>query len=141
MQVHWTIWSDATSEKSARNVAKRLTRELGREAHHLTFVLYPKTGGWTFSFDVLLEGESWSDYVVDAIALGQRIGYEWTSSRDVTANPEGWSTRSRISGITAAQWQLWRQDPSDSAAGQAGSSASTTPRSARSAAARPCDVM
>ena len=105
----WSAWSDATSEQSARHVATRLLRQLGRPADQLTVAPYPKTGGWTFSFHTLLEGARWNDYVVDVIALGQRVAYAWTLSGDVGQSPEGWSTKSRISGVTAIQW--WLQTP------------------------------
>jgi hypothetical protein len=109
MEAGWNAWSDATSEKSARIVATRLLRQLGRSADQLTFAPYPKTGGWTFSFHTLLEGARWNDYGVDVIALGQRVAYAWTLSSDVFRSPEGWSTKSRISGVTAIQW--WLQTP------------------------------
>jgi hypothetical protein len=75
LQAHWNVWSDAKSEKSVRHVAKWLVRELARPAEQLTFAPYPKTGGWTFSFQTQLLGASWNDQVVDLIALGQRVGY------------------------------------------------------------------
>ena len=50
MEAWWNVWSDARSQKSARNAASRLLRELGRPAYQLTFAPYPKTGGWTFDF-------------------------------------------------------------------------------------------
>lgn len=106
METWWSAWSDAISEKSARNVATRLLRQLGRPADQLTFTPYPKTGGWTFSFQTRLAGARWNDYVVDVIALGQRVAYAWTLTGDVFRSTEGWSTKSRISGVTAIQWQL-----------------------------------
>jgi hypothetical protein len=109
MEAQWNAWSDATSEKSARNVATRLLRDLGRPVDQLTFAPYPKTGGWTFDFRTHLEGASWNDYVIDVIALGQGVAYNWELSGDVRQVPKGWSTRSRISGVTAIQW--WLQTP------------------------------
>jgi hypothetical protein len=67
---------------------------------------YPKTGGWAFSFQTRLARARWNDSVVDIIALGQRVAYAWTLTGDVFRSPEGWSTKSRISGVTAIQWQL-----------------------------------
>jgi len=115
MAAEWSAWSDATSEKSARNVATRLLRQLGRPADQLTCAPYPQTGGWTFPFHTLLEGARWNDYVVDVIALGQRVASAWTLSGDVGHSPEGWSTKSRISGVTAIQW--WLQTPGQADAG------------------------
>jgi hypothetical protein len=105
MEAKWRVWSDATSEKSARVVAIRFLRKLGRSADGLTFEAYPKTGGWTF-FDTRLEGATWNDEVVDVIALGQRVAYHWSLSGDVRQSVEGWSTSSRISGVTALEWWL-----------------------------------
>ena len=109
MQAWWTVWSDAKTEKNARHVAKWLVRELARPVEQLTFAPYPKTGGWQFSFQTRLEGASWNDYVVDVIALGQRVAYGWSLSGDIGRSPEGWSTQSRISGVTATKW--WLQTP------------------------------
>jgi hypothetical protein len=106
MQAWWSVWSEATSEVFTRRVATRLLRQLGRPADQLTFAPYSKTGGWTFSFQTRLEGASWNDYVVDVIALGQRVAYAWGLSGDVGQDPEGWSTKSRIAGVTAIQWQV-----------------------------------
>ncbi len=73
MQAWWSAWSDATSEQSARTVATHLLRLLGHPGNQLTFALYPNTGGWTFTFQTDLGGASWNDWVVDALALGQRV--------------------------------------------------------------------
>jgi hypothetical protein len=87
-------------------VATSLLRRLGRPADQLIFAPYPKTGGWTFSFQTRLEGASWNDHVVDVIALGQDVAYAWTLLGRVEQNPEGWSTKSHISGVAAIQWQV-----------------------------------
>lgn len=113
MEAWWRVWSDARSEKSAHNVATRLLRQLGRPADQLTFAPYPKTGGWKFSFHTPLVGASWNDYVVDVIALGQRVAYAWELSGDVLEDPTGWSTKSRISGVTHIQWQLQTPEQTD----------------------------
>lgn len=117
MDVQWNVWSDATSEKSTRNVAARLLRQLGRTAKGLTFAPYPRTNGWMFSFQTALNGATWNDIAVDAIALGQRVAYAWTLSGEVSRNPEGWATQSRISGVTAIQWQLRSQGHLDAMIG------------------------
>jgi hypothetical protein len=106
MQAYWSVWSDATSEVSARRVAMRLLRQLGRPANQLAFFPYPKTGGCMFTFQTDLEGGTWNDYVVDAVELGQRVAHAWSLSGDVRRGPEGWSTQSRIAGVTAIQWLL-----------------------------------
>lgn len=52
MYIAWTVWADATSEKSARNVARRVLRAMDCNEIEPTFALYPKTGGWTFAFQI-----------------------------------------------------------------------------------------
>jgi hypothetical protein len=106
MQAHWSVWSDATSEVSARRVATRLLRQLGRPANQVTFSPYPKTSGWMFTFQTDLEGGTWNDHVVDVVELGQRVAHAWSLSGDVRRSPEGWSTKARIAGVTAIQWLL-----------------------------------
>lgn len=117
MDAVWTVWCDAKQEKSARKVAHRLLRKLDRDVQSLAFAPYPKTGGWTFTFSAPLMGTTWSEWVVDAVALGQRVGYQWTLYGSVLSDPSAWSARSRISGVTAAEWLVMRQDASPDADG------------------------
>lgn len=114
MRAHWTVWSTSTSEKSARHVAGRVLRLLGRSTvDMMVFASYPKTGGWAFSFAVQLSGETWNDYVVDVIALGQCVGSGWRLLGNVTEHLEGWSNEARVAGVTSIQWQLWPEEQPD----------------------------
>jgi hypothetical protein len=118
MRARWHVWSTARSEKSARHVASRVLRLLGQPTiDPVVFAPYSKTGGWTFSFEVRLSGATWNDCVVDVIALGQRVGYGWRLSGDVTERLEGWSNEARIAGVTSIQWQLWPEEQYDDAPG------------------------
>lgn len=105
-RIQWTIFTNATTEKATRKVAERLLNLLDSPAEHVEFALYTKTGGWTFSFQSLLSGATHNDIVVEAIALGQRVGYAWTLTGDVLTDPEGWSNEARVSGVTSLHWQF-----------------------------------
>jgi hypothetical protein len=115
LEAHWNVWSDAKSEKNARHVAKWLISELARPVEQLTFGPYPKTGGWTFSFQMRLSGASWNDQIVDLIALGQRVAHGWILTGDISRDPQGWSNDARVTGVTSIQWQIWPADEVDNA--------------------------
>src|SRR5690349_17676379 len=104
MHVSWTVFTNVRSEKAARNIYRRLIQRLGREPASVTIERYWKTGGHLLYFAIQLASATWNDQVVEAIALGQRAGYSWTLSGEVSLDLSGWSIRAQISGIDAMEW-------------------------------------
>jgi hypothetical protein len=47
--------------------------------------------------------------VVEVIALGQRVGRQWTLSGDILTDTDGWSNESSVSGVRSIQWMLDRR--------------------------------
>ncbi len=107
MIAEWRVWTDARTERAARKVATRLLERLSRQTTGLSFEPYPKTGGWTFRFRTPLVGTTWNDYVVDVIALGQRVGYGWSLSGTIYEDPSGWSNKAQVGGVTSVTWWMW----------------------------------
>jgi hypothetical protein len=113
MQVWWNVWTDATSAKSAGDVARRVLREMSRSGIALTFAPYNKTNGWTFAFQTIPTSASWNDAVVETIALGQSMAFDWIIGGDVQQAPESLSTKASVSGVTRIQWQFIIDDMDD----------------------------
>jgi hypothetical protein len=80
------------------------------EAHNsapldLSLAPYPK-GGFIAAFRTVCHAERWNDAVVEVIDLGQRIAFAWTLNGSVLDDLSGWTTKSRVSGVTAVEWIL-----------------------------------
>ena len=60
------------------------------------------------SFATEIEDGNWPGVVVEAIALGQRVGSGWILSGDIHDDPSGWSNETNISGVRSLQWTLKR---------------------------------
>jgi hypothetical protein len=106
---------DARTEEKALKLCYRLLAQMRKDAPEKKVDPYPKTGGFVVSFATNLEQGRWSDAVVEAIALGQRVGYGWILSGSIEDDPSGWSNDAKVSGIVSIQWQLMRDE--DSGAG------------------------
>jgi hypothetical protein len=122
VQVIWTVFTNARSEKAARNIYRRLMQRMGREGVAVTIEPYWKTGGHMLIFATNLAGASWNDQVVEAIALGQRAGYSWMLLGDVSDDLSGWSNKASVSGIEAMEWNLGHpthDDPEEAAGAEA----------------------
>lgn len=59
--------------------------------------------------DVELESQAWNDSVVEVIARGQRVGYQWSLSGDILTERDGWSNESSVSGVRLIEWVLDRR--------------------------------
>ena len=105
----WKMWTEAKSEEKALRVFERFRRNLGREARDWSVEPYPKIAGFVVAFWIELETQTWNDSVVEVIALGQRVGYQWTLSGDILTDTDGWSNESNVSGVRSIQWMLDRR--------------------------------
>jgi hypothetical protein len=106
---YWKMWTEAKSEEKALRVFERVRRNLGREALDRTVEPYPKITGFVVAFWIELESQAWNDSVVEVIALGQRVGHQWTLSGDILTDMDGWSNESSVSGVRSIQWMLDRR--------------------------------
>lgn len=106
----WSVWSPAKSERSARKVHERFEVRLGRKSVATTFEPYPKIGGWMFTCQVSLIGQTHGERVVEIIALGQRVGHGWILSGDVYGDLSGWSNEPSVTGAQAIEWQMVEDD-------------------------------
>jgi hypothetical protein len=106
---YWKMWTEAKSEEKVLRVFERVRRNLGREALDLSIEPYPKITGFVVAFWIELESQTWNDSVVEVIALGQRVGRQWTLSGDILTDTDGWSNESSVSGVRSIQWMLDRR--------------------------------
>ena len=110
MRLVWNMWMDAKTREKALKLCDRILEHMDVEALEKTVEPYPKTGGFVVSFATRLASERWRDAVVEAIALGQRLGYEWRLMGSVHDNPSGWSNQVNVSGVESIEWTLLRVD-------------------------------
>ncbi len=105
----WRMWTEAKSEEKALRGFELVRGKLGREALDQSVEPYPKITGFVVAFWIELESQAWNDSVIEVIALGQRVGYQWTLSGDILTDTEGWSNEPTVSGVRSIQWMLNRR--------------------------------
>ena len=98
------MWTGADSQEEALRVSERARRDLGREASDRSVEPSAKITGFVVAFRIELEGRAWNDPVVGVIALGQRVGYQWTLGGDILSDTSGWSNESSVSGVRSIRW-------------------------------------
>jgi hypothetical protein len=103
MKAAWRIFIESAKETKAVKVFARFCGELGVSIDGLVLEPYHK-GGYVASFETQLESDQWNDCVVEIIALGQRVAYQWLITGSVHDSLDGWSSDSRVSGITNVWW-------------------------------------
>jgi hypothetical protein len=108
MRLLWNMWVEAKTKDKALKLCQSLLERMGKDATGKEAEPYPKTGGFVVSFATEIEDGQWNDVVVEAIALGQRVGSGWILSGDIYDDPSGWSNETKISGIRSLQWALKR---------------------------------
>ncbi len=59
--------------------------------------------------DIERESQAWNDSVVEVIALGQRVSYQWSLSGDILTDTDGWSNESSVSGVRLIEWVMDRR--------------------------------
>lgn len=106
MHVAWRVWVTAKAEIAAQRVCNRVLQQLEKSVVNLSMEPYPKTGGFVLNFEVALKSGTWADSVIEVIALGQRIGRQWTLYGDILHDPSGWCTDPAIVGVQAMNWWL-----------------------------------
>jgi len=108
----WRMWVDAKTEEKSLKLCDRLLDRMKKDASEKRVEPYPKTGGFVVSFATELKSERWNDAVVEAMALGQRVGYGWQLIGSVLDGPGGWSNRTTVSGVKSIAWTLARDEHS-----------------------------
>ena len=102
MDLAWTIFTDCTSEPSARKVATQLFERAQVLVPPLVISPYHKSG-FTVGAVVAMPSCAWSDFVVRAISLAQSVADGWLLSGSITEELDAWSSSATVSGVTAIQ--------------------------------------
>jgi hypothetical protein len=110
MRLLWRMWVDAGTEAKALKLCDRVLERMERSASGIRVEPYPKTGGFVVSFAVALEHARWNDAVVEAIALGQRVGHGWVLSGWIEDGPAASSNVTNVAGVKSIQWMFERGD-------------------------------
>ena len=110
MRSHWQLWVDCRDQRKSRKVLRRVADCIGREPFDV--VIHRLEDGHRVAFVIELEARSWSDAVVETIALGQRIAYRWNISSCLGYANESLAGGARkidlfkIAGVEAASWEI-----------------------------------
>lgn len=107
MKIVWKFWSDASNESKAGKHLQQVKSRFEVETSNETLEPYHK-GGFVFSFETLSLANNWGSFVIETIAMGQKLGRGWTLNGNIYDDPDGWSNESNISGITSMQWMCLR---------------------------------
>lgn len=106
----WTIWLTTRSEQGALKVLARVQQALGRDLQRKIVAPYVKTNSFTLSFLVHLESTTWNDAFVEALALSEHIGYQWTIYGSLEHDIHLMATHAYLPGITMMQYWLFPDD-------------------------------
>lgn len=99
----WKIFCNTKTEEKAIILLNKFKKELKENIEEVITEPYHK-GGYVVSFTVRINARSWNDTIVCVVECAQRVGYEWIISGDIMTDPEVWSNKSKISGITSISW-------------------------------------
>ena len=108
MLVLFNVWTDAKTEEKALKVIDKVIVPIDAQADAVILKPYPKTGGYMACFTAALKSEAWNDAVIEAIELGQRVGYDWQLTGNILDDPGGWSNKAKISGVQSISWHITR---------------------------------
>jgi hypothetical protein len=109
---HWRVFIESDRELGARRVLESVVATLDVESISVTLEAHLKSGH-VARFRVEHRPASWSETVVEVIALAQRLGRGWQLLGSVQDDPSGWLAVERsgdcsVSGVSAAEWHLAR---------------------------------
>ncbi|WP_293743924.1 hypothetical protein [uncultured Acinetobacter sp.] len=107
----WKLHLNATSERSAQKIIKKCIDVFERVPISLKIEKYNK-GGYMATLELAHdENYSWSELVLEIIALGQRLGSGWSIYGNINDDPSAVLSKSmgnhiRVSGVDWADWLL-----------------------------------
>lgn len=105
MQSNWKLWVDARTETTAHKLLDRVLKRMGAEASGVEITPYDK-GGHLISFHITHAHQSWSNLVLECIALGQRTAHGWAIYGDIYQDPGSSSSTSNVAGVDMIEWRL-----------------------------------
>jgi len=99
----WRLWCNTTSPRKARRLTGRVAAALGRDIEP-ELIEDRSRKMIEATFELRHGRQPWNDCVIEIIALGQRVAYQWILTGDVRRQLEGWSNHAAIPGIVAMHW-------------------------------------
>ena len=112
MRTYWKLQLDCSNEVAAKKVVNQVIKQLGRPQFEADLESYSK-GGYIASFQLSLSPyQSYSEDVLEAIHLGQKLGGGWLVTGNVHEDisavlSSGAGSSSVVAGLTWAEWQIF----------------------------------
>ena len=110
MRASWRLKTETQKEVNAERVLERVLQAMQQKGLNQTIQVDSLTSTCLLTFQTDLKSPTWEGSVVEVIALAQLIGYEWMLFGDVHRELLGTSQRTRVAGITWAEWVLSRME-------------------------------
>lgn len=108
MNLHWCLFTSCASQEAALKVAAKHFEKASIEVGDISAEPYYK-GGFKVSTCSDHLAQSWSEFVVLALALAQNTGHGWILTGSVTEELNAWSNLSVVSGISSIHVQAIRE--------------------------------
>lgn len=105
----WRLFTNTKSERAALKVSDRLKLTFTQELTDYSLEAYHK-GGHVISFRLLHEKNLYTEVLLEVLQLSQEVARKWQLLGDYSGQPSWWSNDARISGLTAASWDLFLED-------------------------------
>ena len=107
--IRWSVWTESQSSAGARRTLRRaLRRAPGMVPEGLTVAPYPKTDGHVLRFTTTSGATRWADLVLEALQLGDALGYRWALSGAAPTDLAGWTNHAWVEGVVSISWEIER---------------------------------
>ena len=105
----WKLHANATSEHAANKIVNQCIESLNYFPITQNLEKYEKGGYMATVIFFHKDGSSWSDFVVEIIALGQRLGSGWSIYGNIYEESNAVLSKNvgnhiRIKGLDWAEW-------------------------------------
>ncbi|MCE5327905.1 MAG: hypothetical protein LLG01_15975 [Planctomycetaceae bacterium] len=107
MQAHWKAWCSSKTVEKTSALMNKLSQHANSPFQNLDIQPYHK-GGFVVMFSTSHPYSRWADFVFSVISLGQRLGRSWMITGDIEYDPEGMTTETVVSGVSAIYWLCHR---------------------------------
>ena len=111
---HWQLHTSAKNEKNASVVLNRAAKKMEVEPVDVEFS-FDKEHGNLIAFSVEHDAQEWSEFIYQIFLLAQRIGFGWCLTGYIDKDPDASTEHTNLSGVSFAQWLVYKNGTRESA--------------------------